>query len=175
MIVLDQHHVVQTETMIGSAAGTDRGFFQFPKPGCCFSGIENGYAIVCSRFDELAGQRCDPAQPLQKIQRHPFPFQNGAGPSVDLDDAIARLCLPRRLQRSPLTCNSGSTRRKTSAAVVRPGDDRLFPGHDAPGGVRRRRHKKIRRYVALPDVLPEGDIDRIGGPACSCCSRRAAL
>ena len=41
MIVLDQDHIIEAETVIGAAAAGDGIFFEAPPTGRCLAGIED--------------------------------------------------------------------------------------------------------------------------------------
>jgi hypothetical protein len=78
MVVLDQNAVVEPLAMVRAAAATDRVLLQRAETGRGFAGIENGDAIG-RRIDEFGRQRRDAAQPLQKVERGAFGFEQRPG------------------------------------------------------------------------------------------------
>src|ERR1700730_5666817 len=91
MIIFDQHHVVQTEAMILSASGHDRGFLQDAKPGRGLTRIENLRRMLTDRIHELASKRGDPGETLKKIQRDSFGLEDGPRQAANLHDDVTRI------------------------------------------------------------------------------------
>src|SRR6185295_5150550 len=69
VIVLYQHAVIQTESMIEPAADSHRIFLKKPEPGSGLASVGDARSSSLNASDECASQRCDAGQPLHDIER----------------------------------------------------------------------------------------------------------
>src|SRR5437868_14875577 len=84
MVVLDQHHVKQPETMIPPAAAGHRIFFETPPAWSRFARIENLGLSPFDGFDKLRRQGGDAGKALNKIQRDAFSAEDWASRALNL-------------------------------------------------------------------------------------------
>ena len=76
MVVLYEDHVVQARTVIHAATGDYGCLFQCAQPRGRFACVEYFRRMIADGVNKLAGEGCDAAEPLQKIQSNTFCFEN---------------------------------------------------------------------------------------------------
>ena len=160
VIVLYQHHIVETEAMILSATGHDRGLFQNAQTRRGLAGIENFRGMFAHRFDKLTSQGGDPAQALEKIQRDPFRFEDGPGQTLNLHDGVARLDLGA-VFANDLDFGRAIDSVKNFGGCVRAGDDGFFARDNSRLGLRISGDEKLGRDIAVANVFLQRDSNRI--------------
>src|SRR6267143_5142225 len=89
MIVLYEHHVVQTKAMINTPSCNHCSLFQCAEPGRGFACIQDLGWMVSNSIDKLARKGRDGAEMLQKVQRDTFRFQNRTRQAPHFDNNIA--------------------------------------------------------------------------------------
>ena len=67
MIVLYEDHIEQARTVIDATASDNRRLFQYAQPRGRLARIEYFGRMIANRVNELAGKRCDAAEPLKKV------------------------------------------------------------------------------------------------------------
>src|SRR5581483_5953689 len=75
VIVFDQHAIRQIEAVILSTAATHGIFVEWTQTGSGLPGIEDFCFGAGYGLNELSCQGSDSAQPLQKVENHPFAGQ----------------------------------------------------------------------------------------------------
>src|SRR5688572_18425891 len=92
MVVLDQNPVVETRSMIHSAARTHGVLLERAKQWRRLAGIEDRYPPGC-RIDKAPRQRGNAGEPLQEIERGPLRRKEAGG--------VAHICGDRRSRFAP--------------------------------------------------------------------------
>src|SRR5687767_7544694 len=90
MIVLDEHRVEQTSTMIAPTTATHCILLQPPPAGSRLSRIVDSRPSSLDSSHILARKRSDARQPTHKIQYGPFAGQHISRIARDLRDNTAR-------------------------------------------------------------------------------------
>ena len=90
MILLNQKHIVQSETMVEPAAALHGIFFQDAPAGRGFARVENFSFGSGNGIDEFSRQRRDAGKALEKIQRDALAGENGSERAAKTRDVLFR-------------------------------------------------------------------------------------
>ena len=158
MVVFDENHVEQSDTMIFSPAASDGIFFKPPPAGRRLARVENLRPRAADGNHELRGERGDAGKVLHKIQRDSLGGQNRAGGTGNAQQIVAT----RNVGAVVNQIFNFYRRRKAAKGglgEIEAGDDERFArAHD---GFERQafRHGGARRHVAAADVLGQRAFD----------------
>ena len=83
VVVLDEHRVVQAETVIGATPATYGVLFQQPQAGGCFAGANDARGVAVHGLHQTLGGAGDARQASQEIERGAFSTQQAAGRTMN--------------------------------------------------------------------------------------------
>ena len=72
MIIFQQDHIEQADTMVDSATDFDSHLFEDTHPRCCLAGIQHTGVSAFQLFGIFAGHGCDTAHALHHVQHQAF-------------------------------------------------------------------------------------------------------
>jgi len=88
VVVFDEDHIAEAHPVVCSASGANSGFFKFAKARSCFARVENPGLGSRDGIHVRAGQRGNPAEPLEKVQRGSFCGHQGFGRASQTQNRI---------------------------------------------------------------------------------------
>ena len=91
MVVLDYGGVVESEAVVGAAAGADGVFFEGAQGRCCFAGVTDDGLGGLYGLDELVGKGGDSAEVGEEVQGESLEGQEAAGGAEDAGDVLVGL------------------------------------------------------------------------------------
>src|SRR5436309_3336267 len=72
VVVFDEHHIVEPEAMVRTAAEAHSPLVEHAQPRDCLSGIRDLRLSACDCIHVLTCEGCNAAHPLKKIECRPF-------------------------------------------------------------------------------------------------------
>ena len=160
MVVLYENHVVQAKTVIHAATGDYGCLFQCAQPRGRFACVEYFRGMIADGVNKLAGERCDAAEALQKIQSNALGFENRTRIAAKFDDYVARNDgIAIRVNDLDISCRIDPP--KNLCGGTGAGNHRWFTRNNPSGCVQRFGDEKLGRDVAVADVFLQGSSDRI--------------
>src|SRR5262249_5184842 len=105
---LDQHRIIEAETVIASPTDPERIFLHRTKPGRRLAGAGYLRLVRLHRLDDARGGRCNAAQMAQEVEGHALGAKQAACRAMNDSDRVTRpkarsvraldLYLDRRIQ-----------------------------------------------------------------------------
>lgn len=163
VIVLDEDGVVQTEAMVGDAAGRGGLFFEQAETGSSFAGIEDADAGAFDSADIARGEGGDTGEALEEVEGDAFAGKQRARRTFDIGDGRAG---------GELVAIVGAEfeQADTAAEVVDDGqddgsgEDEILTGEEGAGGLRAGGDAGVGSDIARADVFVEGAGDGFAKP-----------
>src|SRR5206468_2796543 len=82
-------HVVQASTVIDATAGDYRGLFQCAQPRRRFARVEYFGGMIPDGVNKLAGEGCNAAEALKKVQCDAFGLENRTCKAAHFDNHVS--------------------------------------------------------------------------------------
>ena len=129
VIVLDQHRVVEAETVVGAAAEANRLLFEGAQARGGLAGADDLRLGVGDRIGQRPRRRRDPGHPAQKIERGALGGKHAARPAADAGDRSPReIRAPSSHDALDAQCRIDELEREKSG--IEPGDDARLARRD---------------------------------------------
>ena len=154
VVVLDQHRVVEAETVVGAAAEPNRVFFERPQARRGLAGADDLGLVAGNRIGQRARRRGDPGHLAKEVERSAFGAQHPPRPAADPGNHVAaRNPVPVCTKPLDPDCRVGQL--EGEQRRIEAGDDTRLARRDDRLDRRLLRHHRFGRDVAGPTQILE--------------------